>query len=184
MSKAWAGRANLPMRMTCVKWADLSPSVQDACRQFLGYAKRPAHRPKAAEVLALCYRNLVGSPDRQLDDATFAAMEAARTEIMQKGSLEDQAALLNGMAWCADQTVSSFARAELQKRLMAGQIPPEARSAAYNMFAVQPGMPLPAAFTRFLLSRINTDDEDYGTRAQILQALVLTCVSPSNDAEG
>ncbi|HUW34710.1 MAG TPA: hypothetical protein VM223_24140, partial [Planctomycetota bacterium] len=151
------------------KWSDVPPAVIAACRAYLGRANHPVYHLWVALTLADCYERITNAPDNVIDPGLFDAMQAARAAVMEKGSLRDQAIVLNAVASCADDSLAGSAIDELQKRFVAGTLPMQPPNAAgsadhfcyvLDKWLPRSKKPLSAEVVKCLIDRINAPAED------------------------
>ncbi|HUW30284.1 MAG TPA: hypothetical protein VM223_01590, partial [Planctomycetota bacterium] len=100
-------------------WMDIPPEGRAAVIRALSWANEPPHSRPAAELLALLCSSTEGRRALEADPKLKKAAEDARVLFTADGSPEDQAVVLCGMASQPE------AAAELQKRFLAGGVPPD-----------------------------------------------------------
>ena len=147
-----------------LEWGELPLAVHASLRTFLGYAGRKAHTGRVAELLALCYAQLLPERRARLEPGIAEAMEKARAEIMRTGSPADQVAMLMGMARRDEATV-----AELQARLIAGTVPPELTTQACKVLLWRKKS---SEFLRFLIGYVGDVNQDFNARRELISMLV------------
>jgi len=172
------------------KWSDVPPAVIAACRAYFGHANHPVYHQWVALTLADCYERITNEPDNQIDTGLFDAMQAARAAIMEKGSLRDQAIVLNAVALCADDSLAGPAIDELQKRFVAGTLPMQPPNAAgsadyfcsvLDEWLARSKKPLSAEVVKCLIDRINAPAEN--TYQAVLRRVINTVASQPGTVE-
>jgi len=157
-------------RPRCTNWKDVPPAMRDACRRFLGYVNHKVHGKQALALLGSCHYRLLGAPPGEVEPEMLEAMEKARAAIMEKGTAADQATLLAYMAAAGDEALQAQADAELQRRLLAGQVPPEQCASAFRALSRRAQLLTPE-FVQFMFERIDDTKEDADVRRSMIGVL-------------
>jgi len=155
------------------RWNDLPPATRSAAVRILGCAAMKPLRHQVAKLLALCHNRLNFADPGNADPAMVAAMEGARATIMGNGTAEDQVTVLMSMARkCrpGGSAACAEASAELQKRLMAGDVPAPLRCSSLHAI---PADSLSPDFLQYLMKQVLGRKEDVEFREGAACALAM-----------
>jgi|GEM_PF-3043890 len=151
----------------------LPPVARKAAIRALDYANDDTHGAQAAAVLGSLL--LQGSRGRlaltiQKDPELLKAMDAARRRIVDEGTPEDQVAVLRGLVASKQEEVARPAVAELEKRILEGNMPAGRRHQTAFLIGNRTEF-ISSEFKQYLLARIADPNEWPSFRLRLIRVV-------------
>ena len=156
-----------PGRPPFMQWQEWPPPVDQAALRGLGYVNDEAHGRAAVELL----QGLYAWGTAEYAPALSDAMEEARRNVMQAGTARHQAMVLCGLVRSRDEAERGDAFAELERRLLEGQVPPDLCLPAVRAMSHRADLVSPR-FAEDALKRLAAGADQDRFRGALLQLMI------------